>query len=136
MRRGRHVWARRVPICFSFRKGSLWCTSRVQYRTAGPALNFDPALLTASDVGAVGLVCAVWLLRQPTKTRLAVGVAYMALYSYALWRAEIIPLQPPPVTIHGGPRIVSQVLEIFWWFSLARLLVTAGRAFLLIDHRV
>jgi small-conductance mechanosensitive channel/CRP-like cAMP-binding protein len=96
---------------------------------------FDQALFIASVVGAAGLVCTIWLLRQPTKTRIAVGAAYLALYTYALWRAEIIPLQPPRTAIQGNPRIVSQVLEIFWWFSLARLLVTAGRAFLLIDHR-
>jgi hypothetical protein len=45
---------------------------------------FDQPLLMASLVGAVGLASTAWLFRQPTKTRLAVGVAYMAVFSFAL----------------------------------------------------
>ena len=82
----------------------------------------DPALLTASVLGAIGFICLVWLLRQPTKTKIAVGVAYMALYTYALWRAEITPLQPPPETIRMrtrrnffSPRTLGHWWK--WWFD-------------------
>ena len=96
---------------------------------------FDQPLLLASLVGAVGLASTAWLFRQPTKTRLAVGAAFMALFSLVLLRGGVTPLRPPPPAIQGNPRLGFQLLEIFWWFWLARLLVTLGRAFLLIDHR-
>ncbi|HXQ41344.1 MAG TPA: mechanosensitive ion channel family protein [Candidatus Udaeobacter sp.] len=96
---------------------------------------FDQPLLLASLIGAVGLASTAWLFRQPTKTRLAVGIAYMAVFSLVLLHGGVSPLRPPPAAMQGNPRLAFQLLEIFWWFWLARLLITLGRAFLLIDHR-
>jgi len=96
---------------------------------------FDQPLLLASFVGVAGLAATAWLFRQPTKTRLAVGIVYMALFSVTLWRAGVAPLRPPPDAIQGSSRLAFQLLEMFWWYWLARLLITLGRAFLLIDHR-
>jgi len=96
---------------------------------------FDQPLLLASLVGAVGLAATAWLFRQPTKTRLAVGMIFMAVFSLVLLHAGVAPLRPPPAAIQGNSRLAFLLLEIFWWFWLSRLLITVGRAFLLIDHR-
>jgi small-conductance mechanosensitive channel len=59
----------------------------------------------------------------------------MALFTAALWQSGVAPLRPPPVAIQGSRRLAFELLEILWWFWLARLLIDLGRAFLLIGHR-
>ena len=98
-------------------------------------MSSDLLLLLVSLFGVVGLVSTSWLLRQPTRTRLAIGITAMALFSASLWHTGVAPLRPPPDAIQGSRRLVFALLEILWWFWLARLLIDLGRAFLLIGHR-
>ena len=98
-------------------------------------MNPDLSLLLISLFGVVGLVSSSWLLRQATRTRLAIGIVVMTLFTAALWQSGVAPLRPPPVAIEGSRRFAFELLEVLWWFWLAHLLIDLGRAFLLIGHR-
>src|SRR6266446_3028777 len=93
------------------------------------------ALFIAGGTAAFGLAVIPWALRQPTRTRTVIGVAYLCVYTFALVRAGVIPIQPVADTTQPELRILLQALQLFWWFVLLRCLVSLGRAFLLFHHK-
>jgi len=99
-------------------------------------LALDEHLLIAGACAVVGLTVIRWVLRQPTRTRIAFGITYLILYSYALIRAGILPVQPAPNTFQAETRLLVQALQLFWWFIFARCLIALGRAFLLFKHKL
>jgi small-conductance mechanosensitive channel len=75
-----------------------------------------------------------WLLHRATRVRLGVGASYLALYTYLLWHASLVPVHPVLPAFVEGSRVLGQVLEIVWWVFVARFLVTLGRTFLLFGN--
>jgi small-conductance mechanosensitive channel len=96
----------------------------------------DGHLLIAGACAAIGVTVIPWVLRQPTRTRISVGVVYLILYTYALIRAGILPVQPAPNTFESELRAFVQALQLFWWFIFARCLIALGRTFLLFKHKL
>ena len=80
-------------------------------------------LLLPTAIAIIGSIVLTWLFPRPTAARVGFAVAFLAVYSYSLMRAGILPVRPAPEAFGEQQRIVVQVLEIFWWFGAARLLV-------------
>ncbi|HUN50782.1 MAG TPA: mechanosensitive ion channel family protein [Candidatus Sulfotelmatobacter sp.] len=92
-------------------------------------------LLLPTAIAIIGMVVLTWLFPRPTAARVGFSIVFLAVYSYSLMRAGILPVRPAPEAFNERQRVLVQVLEIFWWFGAARLLVVLGRAFLLFDGR-
>jgi small-conductance mechanosensitive channel len=95
----------------------------------------DQPLLIAAAIAVVGVVALTWLFPKPTTARITFSVVFLAVYTYALARAGILPVRPAPPPFQEEKRILVQALEILWWFGAARLLVTLSRAFVLLYGR-
>lgn len=93
-------------------------------------------LLVAVFVAVTGLAIMPWVLRQPTRTRIGIVLVYLGLYTFALVRAGILPVQPAPPAFQAGARILVQGLQLLWWFVFARCLIGIGRVFLLYKHKL
>lgn len=96
----------------------------------------ESPLLIPVAVALVGLATLPWVLHQPTRTRVVVGLIYLGLYSFALVRADIAPIRSPTATFTAQERILVQGLQFFWWFVFARCLIAIGRGFLLYKHKL
>jgi small-conductance mechanosensitive channel/CRP-like cAMP-binding protein len=96
----------------------------------------ESPLLIPVAVALVGLATLPWVLHQPTRTRVAVGLIYLGLYSFALVRADIAPFRSPAASFGAQARILVQGLQFFWWFVFARCLIAIGRGFLLYKHKL
>jgi small-conductance mechanosensitive channel len=96
---------------------------------------FESPLVVAVIVAVSGLATIPWLLRQPTTTRIALGLVYLGLYTVALGREGILPFQPA-AAFQAEVRLLVQALQLFWWFIFARCLIAIGRIFLLYKHKL
>ena len=93
-------------------------------------------LPVAVIVAVVGVTIVPWALRQPTRTRIAIGLAYLSVYTYALSHTGVLPFQPALPTLDTETHILVQGLQILWWFVFARCLIAIGRVFLLYRHKL
>jgi len=96
----------------------------------------ESPLLIAAGVALAGLAVISWLLRQPTRTRVGIGLTYLGVFLFVLVRADIAPIRSPAPTFQVDARILAQGLQLFWWYCFARCLITIGRVFLLYKHKL
>lgn len=96
----------------------------------------EAPFLLAAIWAAFGLAITFWIPRQPTRTRISIGLIYLAVYSYLLTRAGIIPTKAAPAALPSDLRFLSQSLQLFWWFVFARCVIALGRVFLLFKHKL
>jgi small-conductance mechanosensitive channel len=96
----------------------------------------DTRLTYAVIVALAGLMVTRWALRQPTRTRIAVGLVYLGIDTYVLSQAGILPIRSGPPPYVAEWRTIAAGLQIFWWYVLARCLISIGRVFLLYKHQL
>ena len=93
-------------------------------------------LAYAIIVAVAGVVVTRWALRQPTRTRIAVGLVYLGIDTYVLSQAGILPIRSGPPAYLAEAATIAEALQIFWWYVLARCLIAIGRVFLLYNHQL
>jgi len=96
----------------------------------------DPRFAYAIVIAAIGLIVICWALRQPTRTRIVVGLAYLGIDTLVLWHADILPIRPAPLTHATHGHVIAECLQILWWYVFARCLIAIGRVFILYKHRL
>lgn len=96
----------------------------------------NPALIATTIIAIAGLAVMRFVLRQPTRLRIVLGLGYLSVYTYLLASAGILPIRSAPSHQWADAYPLVPGLQIFWWVVLARCLVAVGRVFLLHKHQV